>query len=148
VSGADRILLVDWAGATLVGFATIALREWLSALSGLPRSVLVGVGLANLVYGAYSLILWRHPARSMSLVVALIVAKLTWSIVCLSLLWAHWNLVTPIAVLHLGGEAVYVGVLALLEWRLRASLAGSDRGGASVTTAVDQAQCPGKGRLE
>lgn len=145
---AERLLLVDWTGAALVGFATISLSDWLSALGGLPRSVLLGVGLANLVYGAFSLFLWRHSARSMGLVVALVMANLVWSVVCLSLLWTYWSIVTPIAVLHLGGEATYVGVLALLEWRFRASLVGNDRAAAPVLTARDNAQCPGKGRLD
>ncbi len=122
----EWVLLLDWTGAALVGVATIALHDWLSARGGLPESVLIGVGLANLTYGAFSLFLWRHPARSIALIKVLVVANLAWSAVCLYLLSVHWRIVTPIAVLHLGGEALYVGLLALLEWRFRASLSGSD----------------------
>ena len=125
---ADRILWIDWIGAAVVGVATISLRDWLSEVGGLPRDVLLTVGLANLAYAAFSLSLSLRPTRSMRLIGILVGANLAWSVVCLGLLLGHWSTVNALAVLHLGGEALYVGVLAMLEWRGRERLARVDSG--------------------
>lgn len=120
---ADRILLLDWSGAAVVGVVTLLLHDWLSAVGGLPPRVLVGVGLANLVYAAFSFSLWfREPERRLGWITALVVANLAWSVICVGLLIVHWSVVMPLAVLHLGIEAVYVGALGIMEWRVRGLL--------------------------
>lgn len=119
----QRILWVDWIGATVVGLATLFLRVWLSELGGLPLQVVVSVGIANLLYAAYSLSLCILLTPSMRLIKALVLANLAWSLICIALLVASWSVATGPGVVHLGGEALYVGILALVEWRNRERLA-------------------------
>lgn len=137
----DRLLQFDWTGAAVVGVVTLSLHPWLSELGGLPHRVLIAVGLVNLAYAAYSRLLWIRPVRPMYRVVVLVVANLAWSAICVGLLVFCWPLITPPGVLHLGGEAVWVGALALLEWRHRQSIArGRDDGlPGSLTGAAERA---------
>jgi len=129
VNRGDRLLRLDWTGAAVVGVVTLSLHPWLSELGGLPPRALIAVGMVNLAYAAYSLLLWIRPMRPMYPVVVLVGANLAWSAICVGLLVACWALITPLGVLHLGGEAVWVGVLAVLEWRHRQSIArGSEDG--------------------
>lgn len=120
--GLERILWVDWIGAAVVGMLTLLFCEWLSAIGGLPLRVLLVVGIANLVYALYSFSLCMLPDRSVRLIEALVLANLTWSLVCIVLLAGNWSMVTGAGIVHLGGEALYVGVLALVEWRNRERL--------------------------
>jgi len=132
VSRSDHILCIDWKGATIVGIVTVSLHKWLSLFGGLPPAILVGIGLTNLSYAGFSFSLWIRPARSSRSIAALVVANLGWSVVCICLLLVHCNVVTSIAVLHLGGEAVYVGALAIMEWRHRMSLVATPHGTLSM----------------
>lgn len=126
---ADRLLCLDWTGAAVVGAVTLSLHEWLAVLGGLPPRVVVAIGGANLLYAIVSLSLWIRPTRPPYLVVALVVANLAWSATCIGLMIGYSSALTSLGRLHLGGEAIWVGVLAVLEWRHRAAMArGSDDG--------------------
>ena len=50
----ERLLWFDSLAGLSVGVAVLALASWLSELYGLPGSVVLFVGCANLVYGSYS----------------------------------------------------------------------------------------------
>lgn len=106
-------------GAALAGGFVIALSGWLSRLEGLPQEVLLFTGAMNLLYGGYSFSLAIRDERPMRLIVVLVIANATWTLVCFGLLMVFASTATPFAYLHLGGEAVYVGALAVLEWRYR-----------------------------
>lgn len=114
-----RLLWVDCIGAVLAGVTVIALSSWLSRLEGLPQGVLLFTGAMNLLYGSYSLSLAVRAERPMPLIKLLVAANLAWTPVCLGLLAAFSATATPFAFAHLVGEAVYVGGLAVLEWRNR-----------------------------
>lgn len=114
-----KLLWVDCTGGALAGVAVITLSGWLSDLEGLPQDVLLFTGVVNLLYASYSFSLAVRPERPMRLIKRLVVANLAWTPVCLGLLVAFAATATPLAFLHLLGEAVYVGGLALLEWRHR-----------------------------
>lgn len=114
-----RLLWVDCIGAVIAGVIAISLHGWLSRLEGLPPGVLLFTGAANLLYGTYSFSLAVRSERPMRRIQLLVVANLAWVPVCLGLLAAHFATATPFAFVHLGGEAVYVGGLAVLEWRNR-----------------------------
>lgn len=116
---AINLLWVDCIGAALVGGAVIVLSGWLSRLEGLPQEVLLSTGVLNLLYGAYSFPLAIRPERPLGGIKLLVVANLAWSPVCVGLLVAFSATATPFAYLHLRGEAIYVGGLAVLEWRYR-----------------------------
>ena len=120
-----RLLWIDCIGAALAGTAVLGLSGWLSRLEGLPQSVLVFTGVANLLYGAFSFSLAVRAERPMALLRLLVAANLLWVPVCLGLLAAFSATATPWAAAHLVGEAIYVGGLAVLEWRNRHRLASA-----------------------
>jgi len=97
----------------------IALSDWLSRLEGLPQDVLLFTGAVNLLYASYSFSLAVRSERPMQLIKWLVFANLAWAPVCLGLLIAFSATATPFAFVHFVGEAIYVGGLALLEWRHR-----------------------------
>jgi hypothetical protein len=62
----------------------------------------------------------------MLLIHLLVVLNATWAIVCLILAMIFWTTATPFGILHLVGEAVFVGGLAMLEWSRRQQLLTAD----------------------
>lgn len=114
-----RLLWIDCTGGLVAGVAVLALAGTLARLEGLPPVVLGFTGAMNLVYSTGSFALARRPLRPPWALAALALANLAWAPVCLALLAAHADTATPLAALHLGGEALYVGVLGALEWRHR-----------------------------
>ena len=116
----------------IVGVATLSLCDWLSKYGGLPRHVLLGVGLANLAYAGFALSLCIRPTRSVRLIGVLVAANLAWSLICVGLLFGHRTAVTPLALLLLGGEAVYVAGLALIKG-IRLAREASAQGGAAYS---------------
>ncbi|MDX1420782.1 MAG: hypothetical protein R3181_12500 [Rubricoccaceae bacterium] len=118
-----RLLWIDCTAGAVVGVAVLALSAWLSALEGLPRGVLLATGAANLLYASFSFSLAIRPVRPVHLIQRLAVANMAWAPVCLGLAAAFAGSVTPFGVLHLVGEAVFVGGLGALEWRHRHRLA-------------------------
>ena len=114
-----RLLWVDCIGAAVAGVVVVAFSGWLSRLEGLPQGVLLVTGVANLLYGSYSFSLAVRAERPMPLIKLLVAANVAWVPVCLGILVAFPTTATPFAVAHYVGEAVYVGGLAVLEWRNR-----------------------------
>lgn len=117
------LLWVDCIGAAVVGVTVILLSGWLSELEGLPRNVILFTGLVNLLYGSFSFSLAVRKRRPMRLIKALVWANLAWMPVCVGLVVAFWPSITVFGMAHVLGEGVYVGGLALLEWRHRDLLA-------------------------
>lgn len=99
--------------------AVLALSGWLSRLEELPHEVLLFTGAVNVLYASYSFPLAVRPVRPMRLINLLVFANLAWVPVCLGLVAAFSESVTLFGVVHLIGEAIFVGGLAILEWRNR-----------------------------
>ena len=99
------------------------LAAWLAGWYGLPRALLLVTGVANLLYAAYSFSLAVRPRRSMGSVGVLVVANLSLAVACG--LWAaiYWGPSTVIGKIHLIGEGLFVGALAVAEWTQRERLA-------------------------
>jgi predicted permease len=119
---APTILWIDCLGGLIAGVLVLALAGWLAPLEGVPRGVLLFTGAMNLVYGSYSLSLVLRRWRSRAAVYALVAANAAWLPVCLVLTALCWGTITVFGILHLVGEGVYVGGLALAEWRQRERL--------------------------
>ncbi|WP_022836745.1 hypothetical protein [Salisaeta longa] len=117
-----KLLWVDCIGAALAGGTVLALSGWLSRLEGLPQEVLLFTGAVNLLYASFSFSLAIRSERPMRLIRLLVCANLAWVPVCLGLVATFSATATPFAFIHLVGEAVYVGGLAVLEWHHRALL--------------------------
>lgn len=116
---ARKLLWIDCIGAALVGVVVLTLSGWLSQLHGLPRGLLLFTGAVNLLYGTYSFSLARRARRPLVLLRILVLANAAWACVCVGLVITFGADATVFGVAHLGGEALYVGGLAALEWRWR-----------------------------
>lgn len=117
-----KLLWVDCSAAAIVGILVVVFSGWLSQLEGLPRDVLLFTGVVNLLYACYSFSLAIRPTRTMQSIKLLVFANLAWVPVCLGLVFYFREQATAFAFLHLVGEAIFVGGLALLEWSQRDQL--------------------------
>lgn len=118
-----HLLWVDCVAGAVVGVLVLVFARPLSHWEGLPLSVLTFTGAANLLYAAYSFSLAMRRERSIRLIQILVLANLAWAPVCLGLLMRHSDSATAFGLLHLAGEAVFVGGLAIIEWKNRDLLA-------------------------
>jgi hypothetical protein len=116
------LLWVDCGAALLAGVVVLLLSSWLSQLYAMPRELLVGMGVANLAYGTYSLSLARRARRPRSLLVLLVVANATWAALCGLAAVRLAGTASAFGLAHLVGEGLFVGGLAALEWRRRERL--------------------------
>jgi hypothetical protein len=119
-----NLLWVDCGAALLAGLAVLLLSDWLSQLYALPRGLLVAVGVVNLMYGSYSFSLARRSRRPRPLLVLLIVANATWSVVCALAAVVLSGTASANGLAHFIVEGVFVGGLAVLEWSQREQLLG------------------------
>lgn len=117
VSG--RLLWIDCSAGAIAGVAILALSEWLSRLYGLPHSILLLIGAANLLYATFSFSLARRAERPLPLASLLAWMNMGWAPVCIGILVAFQDTVTGFGTAHLVAEAVFVGCLGAVEWRLR-----------------------------
>jgi hypothetical protein len=99
----------------------LTLHSWLARLYGLSDSLVLGMGAANLAYGAYSSRLAVRMARgvppSARSVDVLVAANGAWAVVCFALAFALSAQATTIGTAVLVFEGVFVGGLAFLERR-------------------------------
>lgn len=118
----DLIWADSRAGLT-AGAVVLALSYWLSPFFGLPRELLLVTGAANVCYGLYSGWLFTRRLRPHAAIVALVLANTTWAIGCFAAAYHFAPTATLFGILHLAGEGLIVGTLAVLEWRARTELA-------------------------
>lgn len=116
------LLWLDGAAGAVVGTVVLGLSGWLAGLYALPRGLLLATGAANLLYAAYALALARRRPRPLPWVAALAVANLAWGAVCVGLLAMVGGSASAFGIAHLAAEAVFVGGLGALEWRVRERL--------------------------
>lgn len=114
-----KLLWIDSGAAIAVGIGVLLLSTPLGELEGLPRGVLVFTGVANLLYGSFSLSIAVRIQRPMRLIKTLVAGNLAWVPVCFGLAVAFHEQATIWGFGHLVGEGVFVGVLAFLEWSNR-----------------------------
>lgn len=118
-----KILWIDCIAAALAGVLVLLFLDFLSALHGLPRSLLLFVGIVNLIYACYGFSLATRTYRSPSMILLLVAGNLVWAAVCAGFAVHFFSSATVWGIAHLAGEALFVGRLATLEWRWRATLA-------------------------
>ncbi len=117
-----HLLRIDSLAGLFAGTAMLGLSGWLSALYALPRPVLIAMGIANMAYGTCSGFLSRRQRRPYAMIVALVVANGAWAVSCLVAGWHYRDTASVFGLAGLIGEAMIVGGMAALEWRLRARL--------------------------
>ena len=118
-----NILWIDCGAAALAGVVVLLVAQWLSPLYHLPQNVVIFIGCVNLLYACYSFLLANCKRRPIILVNILVVANSIWVLICLIMLWMfRWEM-TIFAIMHILGEAIFVGILARLEylWRVQLS---------------------------
>ena len=119
MSDLRNLLWVDCTAGAVVGVAVLLLSGWLADLYALPHGLVLVTGAANLLYAAYSCSLAVRPRRTMPWIVALAVANMAWGGVCVGLLVAFGGTASAFGIAHLAAEAVFVGGLGAVEWRVR-----------------------------
>jgi hypothetical protein len=77
------------------------------------------MGGVNLAYAAYSFSLARRRRRPMPLIAILVMANLVWAGLCFRWAFVFAESASLLGLVHLVGEGLFVGGLALLEWRWR-----------------------------
>ena len=117
-----HLLRIDCGAGLVAGSAMLSLSGWLAALYALPRELLVGMGMANLAYAAFSGSLARRARRPTSLIAALVAANATWAVLCLLAAVRLAGTASAFGLAHLVGEGLFVGALAALEWSQRERL--------------------------
>jgi hypothetical protein len=120
--GPSNILWLDCLGAAAAGVGVLALSNWLSRLYALPRPFVITLGVANLLYGAYSGSLAVRAQRPLALVKLLVFANAAWMVFCLVAAVRLMAQASIFGLAHLIFEGCYVGWLASVEWNLRAEL--------------------------
>ncbi len=120
-----QLLWVDCGAALLAGVTVVALSGWLSELYAVPRALLLGMGAANVCYGAFSGSLARRARRPRALIVLLVAANAAWAGLCGLAAVGLADTASAFGLAHLVGEGVFVGGLAGLEWRERERLLGA-----------------------
>ena len=116
---ARALLWTDGLAGASVGVGVLVLHPWLARLYGLAESLVLAMGVANLLYGAYSTRLAVRMARgqrpSARAVDVLVAANGAWAVVCFALAVAFLGKATFVGVGVLVFEGVFVGGLGLLE---------------------------------
>jgi len=121
----NSLLWIDSRAGLMVGATVLAFSGWWSRLYGLPHALVLGMGIANVVYGTYSFLLERRVARPRTAILLLIGANAAWAVVCFALAFHFAASATVLGVGVLVFEGVFVGGLAALEWWHRETLARS-----------------------
>jgi uncharacterized membrane protein len=85
----------------------------------LPRQLVIGIGVANISYGSYSLSLVLRRSRPRHLIVLLVVANALWAMLCLCAAIMFTATASLLGLAHLYAEALFVGWLAAAEWQQR-----------------------------
>lgn len=117
-----HLLWIDCIAATLAGVLVLSLTDAIARLYAMPADWLRLIGLVNLLYACLSGTLALRRRRPLSLIVMLSFANGAWSMICVGIAVAMAGTATSFGIAHLLGEAVFVGSLAVLEWRWRARL--------------------------
>lgn len=113
------LLWVDSLAGLIVGVFMLLLSGPLSRLYDLPQAGIVFMGTMNLAYGSHSFSLARRKARPKALLLLLIAANACWGVLCIAAAFAFASSASYLGVGSLAFEGLFVGGLAILEWRRR-----------------------------
>ena len=114
-----NILWFDCIGGLLVGILVLMACRLISGLDSLPLWVILSVGIANLVYGSYSLWLATRRPRPILPLKILAIANMAWLGACLTIVAVFWQSISLFGILHKLSEGIYVATLGYLEWKWR-----------------------------
>lgn len=121
-----KLLWIDSLGALLVGVPVVLFRESIAVLHNLPLNTVVFLGVANLVYGCFSLSIAVRKKRSVSIISTLAIANILWAPICWILYSMYSSEISLLGTLHILGESLYVGMLGIIEYKNRNLLIGTE----------------------
>lgn len=110
-----HLLRLDSTAGLSVGVTVLALSGWLVHFWRMPIAVVHFIGVANVSYGLYGLLLLRRPLRPLFAVRLLAIANLCWVLVSAVLLSRVWDTASIFGIGHIVMEAAFVAVLGSLE---------------------------------
>ena len=122
----DKLLWLDCLGGISVGGIVLAISKLLSRWQNVPVNVVIAMGIANLLYGSFSLYVTTRKPRRLKQVRTLAVANMFWLIVCLFITIAYRKDLSMIGWLLILGEGVYVAGLGFTQWRWQRELTVSN----------------------
>lgn len=125
-----RVLWTDFTAGAVVGASVLALSIWLESIYLIPRSLLLVMGAAGLLYASLALGLASRPIPPLALVGFLGSANLVWATLCVIAALVLFGTASPLGIAHLAVEAVFVSWLGVSELRLRGAI-----------QSVEAAQC-------
>ena len=114
-----NLLWVDCAAGAVVGVAVLLLDGWLSRWTQLPQGLVFFMGIANLAYASYSFSLAVRPKRSLVLINLLVAVNSAWALLLLVWVIVFADTASWLGFVYLLSESLFVGGLAVLEWRSR-----------------------------
>ncbi|MBK6725568.1 MAG: hypothetical protein KBF83_09645 [Pyrinomonadaceae bacterium] len=123
----QRILWVDCIGAIVTGLAMLLLSGWLSSLYRLSPAFVIVHAFVHLIFGTFSFSLAVRRRRPMALVLLLIFANAAWACLCIAFAITLVATFPVFATGHFALEGIYVGSLAVIEWKWREALSITDR---------------------
>ena len=114
-----NLLWIDCAAGAIVGVAVLLLDGWISRWTQLPQGLVFFMGVANLAYASYSFSLAVRRERTLPLINLLVAANLGWAV--LLIVWAlvFSDKASWLGFAYLLSESLFVGGLAVREWRSR-----------------------------
>ena len=118
----QNILWVDCIGGLLVGCSVLAIHSLLSKWENLPISIVLFMGVVNLLYGIFSLHVTTRTPRPAILVKILAIANMLWVLPCIGIVCMYWPDISTVGILFVLGEGVYVATLGFVEWGWRSHL--------------------------
>ena len=121
-AGGRHLLWIDCSAGALVGITVLLFHGWLSDLFQLPVRLVFVMGVANLVYASYSFSLALRQKRPLMLIKLLVLANFTWAALCFIWFATFFTTASVFGLAQLGLEGLFVGGLALQEWRQRDAL--------------------------
>jgi len=99
----------------------LSLSFWLESIYALPRSLLLTMGAAGLLYASLALALASRPAPPPAVVALLGTANLAWAALCVLFAFILLNSASWLGLAHLAVEAAFVSWLGVNELRFRGS---------------------------
>lgn len=117
-----QVLWLDCSAAALAGVIVLSFSSQLGNWYALPETLLRFIGAVNIAYACYSCSLAIRAQRSETSIMLLAWANGFWALACLGIAAVFAQSLSPPGLVHLLGEAAFVGGLASVEWTWRKNL--------------------------
>ena len=111
-----RVVWLDAGTGLATGGLQLLWPAYLAGVLGLPEPLLIDSGWAMLAFSAYIIFLATRRQIPPAGVWLLIGGNVAWALACLALMFGGGITPTPLGTAFLALQAVWVGLMAELEW--------------------------------